>query len=104
MRMTYGNRQGVRGIGTDPAREPQQYRNHVSHLRFLRRTRANQRHLDRPWRVFKQRDTLRHRTQGRSARLPQLERTFHVPVDEHTLDSDFLRLVLVDETLQAVKY
>ncbi len=101
--MAHGDRERVRCVRTDAPGKVEQRRDHVGYLGFLRSSRTNQRELYRARRVFKHGQPLRHRTQGRPARLPELQGAFHIAVDEYALDRDFGRLMLADESLQAIE-
>jgi hypothetical protein len=73
------------------------------HLRLLRGSRANQRQLYSARRIFKHGQTLRHRAERGTARLPKFQSALHVSIHEHTLDCNFPGLMLLDESLQTLK-
>lgn len=102
--MTERHGKRVGGICSGLARKSQQLLDHQLHLLLLRGASAHDSKLDLPGSIFVDPRLPGERaTQGRAARLSQLEGAVRVAMHEHPLDGDFLGLELTDQTGHASK-
>jgi len=87
MRVGYGDRERIGGIGPGDLRSRKQPRDHGVDLRLLGIADADDRFLDQPRGIFADVDTgARRRHDDDAARLAELQRRLRVGVDEHFLD------------------
>ena len=94
----------VRGIGTEFTLQFQQRHHHELNLLLLRAALPDDRQLHFARRVFVYGcDHREYTADGRTPRLPQLQRAVGVAVHENALDGDLLRAVLPDEFLDAIE-
>ena len=87
MRVANGDGEGVCRVGASDHSAGEEDFEHCLNLRLFRAACANDRLLDQPRRIFRDRQTRpRGGEQADAARLPKLERRLRVGVDEHLFD------------------
>ena len=93
--MTDRNRQGVRGVSLGDFRQSQQRLQHLLNLALLGPALADHRLFDLQRRIFGHRQTgVYCCNNGRSAGLPQLERTLNIVGEKDIFHRDLIRMVL----------
>jgi hypothetical protein len=88
LRVTQRDRERIGGIRSQTALHFEQRSHHVRHLQLVGTTEPYGREFDRPRRVLGNL-VFTERGQGCTARLPELERTVDVAIDENFFDGYF---------------